>query len=133
MQRFRFSLRTLLVVTAFVAVLLTWVEWNRRIILEREALIGLGWNDVSFWTIGKPNTSTRFTERAEAFLLVARKSGVADSNTEAFPATEVGAMSWIRRMLGDRAYGIVKTSDPQLVPRLRKCFPEAVCLLDDES
>jgi len=36
-------------------------------------------------------------------------------------------------MLGDRAYGLVKTTDPQLVPRLRKWFPEAVCLLDDES
>jgi hypothetical protein len=133
MRRFRFSLRTLLVLTAFVAVLLTWVEWNRWTIRQREALIGLGWNQVSYWFLGKPNTSTSFADRAEAHLHVARKAKVADANTEAFPATETGKVPWIRRMLGDRAYGMVKTSNPELVPRLRKWFPEAVCLLDEES
>jgi hypothetical protein len=132
MWRLRFSLRTMLVVTAFVAVLLMWVEWNRRIIRERQALIGLGWNRVAVWTLGEPNHSTDFAGRAEAFLHVSRTVSVADANTEAFPATEVGSVPWILRLLGDRAYGMVKTSDPQLVPRLRKWFPEAVCLLDDE-
>ena len=129
-RRIRFSLRTLLVVTAFVAVLLMWIEWNRRIVRERQALLGLGWNRVAYWYLAESSSPSDYRDRTESLVRAARSSGVISANAEHFPATEGNSVSWLRRRLGDRAYVLIKTSDPQLVQRIRKWFPEAVCILD---
>ncbi len=128
----RFSLRTLLAVTALVAVLLFWIEWNRRIVRERQSLLGLGWNRVAYWYLAEPSSSHDYRDHTERVASAARKSGSISASAEPFRATDVCSVSWLRRRLGDHPYFMIKTSDPQLVPRIRKWFPEAVCMLDEK-
>src|SRR5688572_15444686 len=66
MLRVRFSLRTLLVVTALIAVLLVWIEWNRRIVHERQSLLGLGWNRVAYWYLVESSSPQDYRERTES-------------------------------------------------------------------
>ena len=131
-RRIRFSLRTLLAVTALVAVLLFWIEWNRRIVRGRQSLLGLGWNRVAYWYLAEPSSSHDYRDHTKGVVRAARRSGNISASAEAFPATEVCSVSWLRRRLGDRPYFMIETSDPQLVPRIRKWFPEAVCMLDEK-
>jgi len=75
MLRIRINLRTMLMVTALVAVLLVWIEWNRRIVRERQSLLGLGWNRVAYWYLVEPGNHQDYRDRTESVVGAARKSG----------------------------------------------------------
>jgi hypothetical protein len=118
--------------TALVAVLLVWVEWNRRVVRERQALLRLGVGRITSWHLAESNRpSNLYRDHADRVVQAAQRSGAVGMDAKYFPATMGNSLSWLRRRLGDRPYTMIKIAEPQLVPRIRKWFPEAVCILDD--
>jgi hypothetical protein len=118
---FRFKLRTLLILTTIVAAILGWVEWNRHLVRARHALRrhpGCDWVAEGSY-LKNYNFQDRITLRA---------FDVSDDAT-IFAATADRSLTWLRKKLGDFPFRLVKTAEPQLVPKIRSLFPEAICVV----
>src|SRR5688572_17652119 len=112
MRRFRFTLRTMLVVTACVAVLLAWVVWNRRIVRERQALLKLGWDRVSYHHIAGTRVNVpEWMDSPESVIGAWKRGGEISTGAESFAATQGNSMSWLRRRMGDFPIVVTKTSE----------------------
>lgn len=128
--RLRFSLRSLLALTTIVAVFFGWFVWNVRVVRERKALLSLPSNRIAYWKLAESESSSDYRGRTDEVAQAAIATGNISDEASAFPATELSRLTWLRRRLGDRPYLPIRTSDPLLVPRIRKWFPEAVCFFE---
>ena len=84
-SRFRFTLRTLMVFVALVAVALSWFPWKRREILERKAEIAA------------------VSRKMEAQIFYQYEMDGIDHLEKVDDGTPPGP-AWLRRLLGDEAF-----------------------------
>jgi len=111
-----------------------WVAWNGRIARERQALLKLGWDRVSYHHVtGTRVNVPKWMDSPESVIRAWESAAIISANAKSFPATQGDSLSWLRRRMGDFPIVVIKTSNPELVQPIRKWFPEAVCVLDENS
>ena len=116
----RFNLRTFLLAFSAVAI---WLGWNVFVVEHRERVLSdLGKQvDAKFLGDYVPADGKGMVK------LTREWNGLPIGAVYAEP-TSSQRLSWIRRRLGDKPYLYLAVYDPELIPTIRRWFPEAVCV-----
>lgn len=121
-MRLRFNLRIFLLAFSGVAI---WLGWNVFVVEHRQHLIrDLGKK------IHAQRLDVRYGVPADGDGMVGwirDYHGLPLGAVYAKP-TSPWQLSWIRRKLGDKPFLFVSFYDPELIPTVRRWFPEAVCM-----
>jgi hypothetical protein len=120
--RMRFSLRTFLLAFSAVAV---WLGWNVFLVDHRKQVL----SDLGKKVYVQPlNEGYEIPTDGKGMVELTRAwNGLPMGAVYAEP-TSPQQLSWIRRRLGDKPYLYLSVYDPELIPTIRRWFPEAVCV-----
>lgn len=118
----RFNLRTFLLAFSIAAI---WLGWNLFVVEHRQRVLS---------DLGKKVDAMQVVE---SYGIPADGKGMVDwmRTYQHLPMGAVYAeptaprqLPWLRRTLGDKPYLYLAVYDPELIPTIRRWFPEAVCV-----
>ena len=118
----RFNLRTFLLAFSAVAI---WLGWNVFVVEHRKRVL----SDLDKKVYAKSlNEGYGIPTDGKGMVELTRSWNGLPMGAVYSEPTRPQQLSWIRRRLGDKPYLYLAVYDPELIPTIRRWFPEAVCV-----